>query len=329
MSDLPLVTVIMPIRNEERYIECSVASVLAQDYPSDRMEILVVDGMSTDHTRDIIATFPVRVLDNPAHIVPTALNIGLSQASGEIIIRIDGHCEIPPHHIRRCVGLLRETGADCIGGCIVTVGDTWIAQAIAAALSSPFGVGTVAFRTGRAHPGYVDTVAFGAYRRETFELIGNFDKKLTRHQDYEFNLRLRQSGGKIYYTPDIRVRYYSRSTLRKLARQFFQYGFWKWRVTRDNPQAFTWRHLAPSSLALMVVLGALSSLAWPWARPAYALSWLLYAASVLGASISVSARRGWRYLPILPLAFATIHLSWGLGFWWGVIHRWDSRSAAT
>ena len=329
MSDLPLVTVIMPIRNEERYIERSVASVLAQDYPSDRTEVLVVDGMSTDHTRDIIAAFPVRVVDNPAHIVSTALNIGLSQARGEIIIRIDGHCEIAPHHIRRCVELLHETGADCVGGSIVTVGDTWIAQAIAAALSSPYGAGTVAFRTGRAHPGYVDTVAFGAYRRETFERIGNFDKKLTRHQDYEFNLRLRQSGGKIYYTPEIQVRYYSRGTLRKLARQYFQYGFWKWRVTRDSPQAFTWRHLAPSSLALMVVLGALSSLVWPWARSAYAILWLLYASSVLGVSIYVSARRGWSYLPILPLAFATLHLSWGLGFWWGVIHRDDTRSATT
>jgi len=321
MSNLPLVTVIMPIRNEGRYIEQSLSSVLAQDYPSHCMEILVVDGMSTDSTREILSRFPVRVLDNPARIVSTALNIGLEHARGNVIIRVDGHCEIGPSYVRRCVKVLQETGADCVGGAIVTVGDTWMAQAIAAALSSPWGVGTVAFRTGRAHPGFVDTVAFGAYRRETFERIGGFDEGLTRHQDYELNLRLRQSGGKIYYTPEIKVRYYSRGTLTKLARQYFQYGFWKWRVTRENPQAFTWRHLAPSSLALTVVLGALLSLVFSWAHSPYALLWLLYGATVLGASVHVSARRGWRNLPILPLTLVTIHLSWGLGFWWGVIRR--------
>jgi len=328
----PLVTIIMPIRNEAAYIERSLGAVLSQDYPADRMEILVVDGMSDDGTREVVAALrasnpraSIHLLDNPARIVPTALNIGLRHARGEVIIRVDGHCEIAPDYVRRCVELLQETGADNVGGACITIGETSVARAIALAQSSSFGVGGVAFRVGRGTPGYVDTVPFGAYRREVFDRIGGFDEELVRHQDYEFNCRLRAAGGKIYYSPVIRARYYSRSTLRGLARQYFQYGYWKAIVTRRNPRALSWRHLAPIGLTLALTAGIPVTLWLPGLLSVYGGLWGVYILACVGASVLACARGGWQYLPLVPLAFATIHLCWGAGFWWGILsclHGW-------
>jgi len=326
METHPFVTVIMPIRNEAAYIARSLGAVLAQDYPADRMEILVVDGMSEDGTRETVAGLQIRnsqseirILDNPARIVPTALNIGLRHARGEVIVRVDGHCEIAPDYARRCVDLLRETGADNVGGMWITIGETFVARAIALAQSSPFGVGGVAYRVRRSTPGYVDTVPFGAFRREVFGRIGGFDEALVRHQDYEFNCRLRAAGGKVYYSPTIRARYHSRSTFRRLAIQYFQYGFWKAYVTWRKPRALTWRHLAPISLVLVLALGVPATFCLPVLLPFYGALWGVYALTCLGASLLACARGGWHYLPLLPLAFATIHLCWGAGFWWGIL----------
>lgn len=321
-SGHPLVTVIMPIRNEAGYIARALASVLAQDYPADRMEILVVDGMSGDGTREIVGRMisgatTIELLDNPAGIVPTALNIGLRRARGAVIIRVDGHCEIAPDYVRRCVAALAAMGADCVGGPIITTGETAIAQAIALAQSTPFGVGGAAFRVGRARPGYVDTLAFGAYRCEVFARIGGFDEELARNQDDEFNLRLTQAGGKIWLDPAIRSVYYSRSGLGKLWRQYFQYGFYKVLVIRKRRAVASWRHLAPAAFALGL-LGSLL-LALCTRRP----RWLLGVAGPYmlanGLASVVAARRNWRALPLLPPVFLTLHLSYGLGFCLGVL----------
>jgi succinoglycan biosynthesis protein ExoA len=322
---LPFVSVLMPIRNEASYIRQSLGSVLAQDYPGQRMEILVLDAMSTDGTRSIVSqmaaqqtSFQVHIVDNPRGIVSSALNIGVRRGKGDVYIRVDGHCEIPPDYVRSCVKLLESTGAANVGGRQCPVGESFVARAIALATSFPFGIGNARYRYS-GELGYVDTVYLGAYPREVFERIGGFDERLVRHQDYEFNLRLRQSGGKIFYAPTIEVRYYSRASLLDLVRQYFEYGFWKGQVTKQNPQAFALRHAAPVVLVLAMLVGALLSLLVPWVRVPYLGMWLLYLGAGILAAGFVAARGDWRYLPLLPLVFAAIHLSWGLGFWWGVI----------
>jgi succinoglycan biosynthesis protein ExoA len=344
MDNRPLVSVIMPIRNEAGYIAVSLGSVLAQDYPPELMEILVVDGMSDDATRDIIyktvrereiavaarqqkATGPVlpavQVLDNPGRIVPTAFNLGLRHARGEIIIRVDGHCSIQPDYVRRCVELLEQIGADCVGGPMVTVGKTKIAKAIAVAQSSMFGVGGVVFRIGQKKPGFVDTVAFGAYRVEVFKRIGGFDEELVRNQDDEFNFRLTQSGGKIWLDPSLKTVYYSRASFGKLWQQYFQYGFYKVRVMQKRGRVASWRHLAPAGFVVALFLSIF--LGWITGSPKIGL---VVAGPYALANICASlwaARRDWRILFLLPLSYLILHLSYGAGFLWGLWvwrYRW-------
>lgn len=328
----PVVSVIMPVRNERAYIQRSLGAVLAQDYPAHSLEVLVVDGMSEDGTRDVVRAMEdnprgirVLLLDNPARIVPTALNIGLRHARGAVIVRVDGHCEIAPDYVRQCVCAIQDTGADNVGGVWVTVGETPIARAIAVAQSSSFGIGNVAYRVQRTTPGYVDTVPFGAYRREVFRRLGGFDERLVRHQDYEFNVRLRQAGGKIYYTPAIQARYYSRSSFRKLAKQYLEYGFWKAFVTLENPGVLAWRHLAPIGLVGSLAGGGLLSIFATWARPLLAGLCAAYIVACVAMAVREARRAGWRYVFLLPVAFATIHLCWGAGFWWGLLRNGAQR----
>lgn len=335
---LPAVTVIMPIRNEADYIARSLGAVLAQDYPPERLEVLVIDGMSSDATRAIVertvgrhrattgsCAIPVAVLDNPARIVPTALNIGLQHARGEVVVRVDGHCEIASDYIRRCVSVLRQTGADCAGGPMVTVGETPRARMIAMAQSSPFGVGGVAFRTGRDRPGLVDTVAFGAYRRHVFGRIGGFDEELVRNQDDEFNFRLVQAGGKIWLDPAIRSVYYSRSSFGKLWRQYFEYGFYKVRVIQKRGGVPAWRHLVPGAFVAGLLMSLLLALCAR--KPRWALSVAGPYILANGLASAWTAREDRRASPLVGLAFVTMHLAYGAGFLWGV-GRW-SRSEVT
>ena len=338
MKEIISASIIIPIRNEAQYIKPCLFSVLSQDYPSDRVEILVVDGMSDDGTRMIVqqiianrfpATEPepgsgyqeneVRprmvLLDNPKRIVPSALNIGLTRARGEVILRIDGHCEIAPDYISRCVELLQKTGADNVGGPLNTISDTLAGRAISLATSSAFGVGGVRFRCS-AKPGWVDTVFPGAFPRQVFERIGNFDEELVRNQDDEFNFRLRQSGGKIWLDPSIKISYYARSNFRGLWRQYLQYGFYKVRVIQKRGAVPSWRHLIPaafvSGLASTLLLAVITG------NPLWALVVSgPYVAANLFASLW-AARRDWRTLPLLPLAFLTIHFAYGAGFLWGL-----------
>ncbi len=327
------VSVVIPIRNEADFIERGLDCVLAQDYPADRMEILVVDGMSNDGTREIVretferangSTFKrsnLRLLDNPAQIVPTAMNIGIRAARGDIIIRVDGHCEIPKHYVRTCVETLAETDADNVGGMQAPESDTYVGKAIAVATSTPLFIGNSHFRYAEERR-YVDTVYLGAYPKDVLEEIGGFDEELVRHQDYELNCRLRNAGGKILYLPELKVAYFTRSSWWKFAKQYFQYGFWKVRVMQKTADAFRLRHFAPTMLTMFVLGGLLLTLLLPykWVGWLYGAGLALYVAAAVGASVLVAARRGrWAHLPILPLIFATIHLSWGSGFWWGMV----------
>jgi succinoglycan biosynthesis protein ExoA len=325
----PKVTVIMPIRNEASYIKRSLGTVLAQDYLHTRLEILVVDGMSTDDTRKIISDLAIRnpqstirIIDNPGTFVPTGLNAALLEAKGEIVFRVDGHAEIAGDYVSRCIDILEKTKADCVGGPMTTVGETWVAQSIALVQRSRFGVGGVAFRTNNKKASYVDTVAFGAYRHEVFERIGGFDEELVRNQDDEFNFRLIQAGGKVWFDPSIRSIYYSRANLRSLWKQYFDYGLYKIRVIQKRRAIPSWRHLVPGVFILGLFLTILMALIM--SEPLWFLAVTgPYAATNLFASLW-TARRDWKTLPLLPLAFSILHLSYGLGFLWG-LWKWRKK----
>jgi glycosyltransferase involved in cell wall biosynthesis len=317
--ELPLVSVVMPVRNEGGFIQRSLGAVLSQDYPADRMEVIVCDGMSSDATRELVAAIArqhanVRLLDNPGKTAPKALNIGKQFCRGDIIARVDGHCVIAADYIRRCVDHLQRGGIDGVGGPIHTIGQTPTARVIASAMSSKFGVGGSAFRVGNTGARVVDTIAFPVYTRAIMERAGLYDEQLVRNQDDEYNYRLRKLGAKLLLAPDVRSDYYSRGSLRKLARQYFQYGFWKVRVLQKHPLQMRARQFAPLLLVLLLlglaVASLFSSLAG-WLLVALVLAYL--AVIAMGSLVTARREHGW-HVCLLPAAFVILHLSYGLGF---------------
>ena len=330
----PLVSVVLPIRNEERYIERSLDAVLKQSYPQDRLEVLVVDGMSTDATRSIVARYQeeyphVHLLDNPEKIVSFALNRALAAARGQVVIRVDGHCEIDRHYVRRCVDHLDRDGVVGVGGPIETIAETVVGRAIAVAMSSRFGVGGSRFRTSGGKSLFVDTVPFPAYTREAVDRAGPFDEELVRDQDDEYNYRLRKLGGKLLLADDVRSRYYSRGSLGALGRQYFQYGYWKVRVMQKHPRQMSVRQFAPVclivSLAVSLSIVPFHQIGW-WMLAALAGSYL---AANLAASCLAVSKGAWPGGLLLPPIFAILHFSYGLGFLVGLIafwNRWADKS---
>jgi succinoglycan biosynthesis protein ExoA len=329
-NECPFVSVIMPIRNEEDFIARSLGAVLAQEYPQDRMEVLAVDGMSTDKTRQIVQQIGqqnphVSLLDNPQKIAPYALNRGLTAAKGEIIVRVDGHCEIAPDYVHRCVQYLENNEIGGVGGPLETIGGNPMAQTIAAAMSSPFGVGGSPFRTVQDKTLFVDTVAFPAYRRSTLKAAGPFDEELVRNQDDEYNYRLRKLGFKILLAGDVKAKYYSRGSLSSLWWQYFQYGFWKVRVLQKHPGQMQPRQFVPFLFVSALLISLPLSLLSPWGRRLLAVIVGIYSAANLLASLSTAKRHGWQHLTLLPLIYTNLHVGYGLGFLWGLIkfaRRW-------
>jgi succinoglycan biosynthesis protein ExoA len=332
-APLHFVTIIMPVRNEAAYIRRSLGSVLAQEYPADLTQVIVVDGISSDDTRRILDEFRVRhpnieVVDNPGRIVPTGMNAALHLARGTIIIRVDGHCEIAADYVSRCVSHLQEDGVDGVGGCIETIGETPLSRVIAAAMSSPFGVGDSAFRMRSCHTMNADTIPFPAYTRKIIDLAGPYDEELVRNQDDEYNYRIRALGGKLLLSGDIRSRYYSRSNLASLWRQYFQYGYWKVRVFQKHTRQMQLRQFVPFLFLGALLTLILFSVLYPALLFVGAGLLSLYLAANLTASIWTAARCGWRFLPLLPLVFAILHTSYGLGFLTGLVrfsNRWGNR----
>ncbi len=329
----PYVSVIMPVRNEEKFIDRGLGAVIAQDYPSERFEVLVVDGMSDDNTRDRVrrlqdaAVWPrIRLLDNPDRIVPYALNAGLAEAGGEVIVRVDGHCEIASDYLSRSVEALSAHDAGCVGGPITTLGDGFVSEAIAIAMSSFFGVGGSPFRVGSERVREVDSVAFPAWPRQVMDHAGPFDEELVRDQDDEYSYRLRKLGYRILLIPEIRCRYYSRGSLWSLGQQYLQYGFWKVRVLQKHPRQMKARQFAPPTFVAWLLASALAAWTVPGAM-ALALSVGVYLAADLAASAALARRHGWRYLLILPAVFPCLHLGYGSGFLAGLVRfagRWRS-----
>jgi succinoglycan biosynthesis protein ExoA len=334
-TDNPFVTVIMPVRNEADFIARSLTSVLNQDYPRDRTEILIADGMSIDATREIIAqctaAYPdasVKVFDNPKQIVPTGMNLALREARGQIIVRIDGHCEIASDYISRCVEHLLADSVDGVGGPIETIGSTPISETIALAMSSAFGVGGSAFRTVKGRQMLVDTVAFPAYTRHSMETAGPYDERLVRNQDDEYNYRLRRLGFKILLSPDIHARYYSRGSLVSLWRQYFQYGFYKVLVMRKHPWQMRPRQFVPPVFVTGLIGGAAVGVIIPVVLRFWAVGLAFYIITGMCISVQLATQHGWRHLTRLPLVFLILHLSYGLGFLVGLVKpsRWRERA---
>lgn len=330
----PTVTVVMPVRNEAHYIVASLRAVLAQDYPADLMEVLVVDGESTDGTLELVRATThdrnnVRVIQNPRRIVASGLNAALAEARGEVIVRIDGHCEVPPGYVSACVRHLQEEHVDGVGGAVITIGETRVARAIANAMSCPFGVGNSAFRVTRGVTKLADTVPFPAYTRDAIDRAGPYDEELVRNQDDEYNYRLRGIGARILLAGDVASTYHSRSTLRRLWRQYFDYGYWKVRVMQKHPLQMRVRQFAPPMLVLLLLLGLVLA---PFSTAAAIATTLVLAAYLVGVLLAslLQAREDWRLVVPLPLAFATLHIAYGLGFLTGLVafwHRWrDART---
>ncbi|MEO8429891.1 MAG: glycosyltransferase family 2 protein [Acidobacteriota bacterium] len=331
---LPFVSVVMPVRNEGEFIARSVGSVLAQDFPAERMEVLVADGLSDDGTAQAVEDFAradprVRLVPNPGRIVATGLNAAIAIARGDILVRVDGHCEIAPDYVARCVEHLQRGEAEGVGGPLETVGENPRSQTIALAMSSRFGVGGASFRTGSGLDRLVDTVAFPAYTRDVVRRAGPYDEELVRDQDDEYNYRLRNMGFRILLAGDVRSRYYSRSSIRSLGRQYFQYGFWKVRVMQKHPRQMRPRQFVPplfaASLIGAAVAAPLGRRTWiPFAAVAGA-----YTAANLAASAWTARRAAGPGRLLLPVAFATLHLSYGLGFLTGLLRfagRWKDRT---
>jgi glycosyltransferase involved in cell wall biosynthesis len=323
-TQFPFVTIIIPCRNEADFIERCIASVLACQYPYDKLEVLAVDGMSSDQTRDIILTIckkdgRLELLDNPQKIVPAALNIGIGHAKGDIIIFLSGHAEVPNDFISQSVvKLTAHKEAWCVGGPIKSVSPNYIGNTIAAAMSSPCGVGNAMFRLGNFE-GYVDTIAFGAYWRWVFDKIGMFDEELVRNQDDELNYRLILHGGKILMTPDIHSTYFTRSSLKKLWRQYFQYGFWRIRTMQKHRRPATLRQTIPLLLVLSMLVLIMAGILW---KP---LFWLLlievclYFLLLMIGFLDVSRKSGVKQAVLSPLIFIILHFSYGIGGLYGIV----------
>jgi len=321
---LPFVSVIMPIRNEAGFIERAIKSILDNDYPAEKVEILVVDGMSDDGTRRTVARLSegdgrVRMLDNPKRIVPVAMNIGIKAARGDLFIRVDGHAEIPADFVTKSVECLREhPDAWVVGGHIETTAHDYTGRAIASAMRSSVGVGNSRFRLGD-YEGWVDTLAFGTHHKWIVERIGYFDEELVRNQDDEFNLRIILAGGKIWMSRSIQSTYFSRGSPRKLWRQYFQYGFWRIRTLQKHKRPAVLRQLAPLLLVLSMLLLGSAGLLWRTLWILLAVEAGLYLLGLTAGALDVGCKSGWRFAPMAPLVFVILHFAYGLGSLWGGI----------
>lgn len=323
----PRVSILIPCRNEEKTIAQCLDSIISNDYPKGCLEVLVIDGMSDDGTREAVGRYAgrhdfIRLIDNEKKIVPAALNKGIQNSSGQIIIRMDAHSTYDSSYISKCVASLLERGADNVGGVCVTkpLGGSVVSSSIALGLSHFFGVGNSHFRTGRPKtPRYVDTVPFGCYRKDVFEKAGLFNEKMVRNQDIEFNLRLKRNGGRILLVPEIVSHYYARPTLKELFRQNFRNGFWVLYGLRFARLPFSARHFIPFLFVLSLLLPLGLSFFYGPFMYLFGIVSCAYILSDLYFSSSISFKKGIRHLPALLVVFPTLHISYGLGSLWGAV----------
>jgi len=338
IDEFPAVSIIIPCRNEKKHVHSFIQSLLSQDYPSDRIEVIIADGMSDDGTREILneicATYDhIRVVENPKKIVPTGLNNAILEAKNDIIVRMDVHSEYAKDYVSKCVETLVETDAGNVGGPARTKALTFLHKAIAAAYHSSFAVGGAASHFEDIE-GPVDSVWYGCWRKETLIKIGMFDEEFVRNQDDELNFRLQKAGLTIWQNPAIRFWYFPRDSLGKLFKQYYQYGYWKVRVILKHRRPASLRHLVPGAFVFTCFL---LSVLTPFVL---ILRWILfgflalYALFLLVGSIVTSSKSSWLYFPILPIVFAIYHMAYGMGFLHGLFVQavglsWHTRSTTS
>lgn len=309
------VTVIIPTYNEEKYIGGCLESVVNQDYPAELMEVLVIDGGSGDNTREIIGDYSqkypfIKLVDNPKRKQVYAFNRGIELGVGDYFIIMGAHSVYDRGYVKKSVELLKTTEAKNVGGVMESVGEGYISEAIALAMSSPFGVGNAHFRY-RKDEAFVDTVFGGAWSRETLQQLNGFNEEYIVNQDYEINYRLRKAGGKILLSPEIKCKYFVRSSIKKLARQYFTYGKWKVKTIKEHPESTAFRQVVPP----LFVLSLLASVTvFPFNRAAGLAIPVIYLLFILFGSVKISAGKGFKYLFVMPFILAVIHLSFGAGF---------------
>jgi succinoglycan biosynthesis protein ExoA len=326
------VSVIVPCRNEVNTIDSFLDSLHKQDLAGVDWEVVIADGMSDDGTRERLRRIcdqdcRIRVIDNPMYIASTGLNAAIRAARNDIVLRMDVHTEYKSDYIRQSVELLTRSGAASVGGACIARGTGYMGRAIAAAFHSGFAVGGARWHR-PSHEGPTDTVHLGCWRREVLEQVGLFDETLVRNQDDELNLRLRRAGGTLWQSPQIVAWYYPRSSLSALFRQYFQYGFWRVAVLRKHRVPGAWRQLVPAAFVLAnlimvaaVILPGIVGRSSPlWLNAAAASFDLAYFFASLVAASLTAKRDGWRLLPVLPLVFATYHISYGVGFLFGLLY---------
>lgn len=309
----PRVSVIMPVLDEERHLAAAVRQVLDQDWTGD-LEVVLALGPSRDRTDDVARHLAdedqrVTLVRNPSGRTPDALNAAIAGSTGDVVVRVDGHAEIPRDYVTRAVAELEATGADNVGGVMDAQGVTAFERAVACAMRSPLGVGASRFHTG-GDAGEVDTVYLGVFRRSALERVGGYDPRFTRTQDWELNHRIRESGGTVWFTPDLRVTYRPRATVPALAKQYFQYGRWRRFVAGTHRGTINPRYLAAPAMVSVTSAAVLVGLAW---RPALAVP-VAYAAAVAVGGVVISRGQPPATRLLTGVALATMHWSWGVGF---------------
>jgi len=310
---LPPVSVVIPVLNEERHLRDAVGQVLRQSYAGD-LEVVLALGPSSDRTDEVAAELAaadprVRTVPNPSGRTPAALNAGIGAARHDVVVRVDGHAEIPEDYVATAVRTLDETGADNVGGLMKAVGRSAFERAVACAMRSRIGVGGGTFHVGGG-AGPVDTVYLGAFRRSALERVGGYDERYTRTQDWHLNLRLRQTGGTVWFTPDMEATYRPRSSVRALARQYFQYGQWRRVVAREHPETMNARYLAPPVMVAGTTAATVLGLFW---APALLVP-TAYVAGVVVGGAAISGGEPARTRALTPVVLATMHWAWGVGF---------------
>lgn len=322
--ELPFVSIVMPVRNEADFIEKAIQGILENDYPADKLEILVADGCSDDGTQDIVNNISqkdhrVRLLENKGRIVSTGLNMALKQIRGDVFIRIDGHAEVTKDFISKSVNcLLAHPEAWVAGGYWKTESDGYVGQVIAAATQSPVGVGDASHRLGN-YDGWVDTVSYGTHHKWVLDKIGFFDEELVRNQDDEFNMRINLAGGKIWISSDIYSTYFSRSSLKKLWRQYFQYGFWRTRTMQKHGKPATLRQVIPLLFVLSILVLSLAGFAHRLFWWLLVCELVLYCLGLGLGSMHVARQTTLKHSLLAPLVFAILHFGYGVGCMWGFV----------
>jgi len=325
MNNSPFVSIIIPCRNEEIFIGKCIESIVSNDYPKGKLEVLLIDGLSDDKTRPIINKYTqqyqfIHLLDNPKKIVPPALNIGVANAKGEIIIRMDAHTTYAEDYVTKCVESLQKYDAGNVGGIWVTTpgSDTVMAKSIALTLSHPFGVGNSYFRIGLQEPTYVDTVPFGCYKKEVIERVGLFNENLIRNQDIEFNLRLKKMGYKILLVPEIVSYYHARTTLNSLAKNNFANGYWVIYSSKFAKLPFSLRHLVPLFFVCFLFVTLITSFLFAPSFYVFSLVFAVYLMVGMFCSFKLSIKNGLGCFSRIILTFFTLHVSYGLGSLFGI-----------